>query len=179
MKTSEVIRGAIDTINRRGWTTGEWGVFGYESVASRVCLEGAIAAAVGLEEKTREIYASEEDVPDNCGTWGEWLSREIKVCPAAKAVRDYLGIGEQFLSGWNDAPIGYEFEAELPHVNEGKVTVAGAKPIYHTQEDILAVLEEVAKIEEEKEAAEEAVLAAAAEVLLVPEPEEDEELVPV
>jgi hypothetical protein len=97
MKTSEVLTKAADAVEREGWRTGHGGWGG----EGGLCLEGAIAAAAGIE-------------------WGVNVETgkplppifAVNRCPAGQAVREYLGLGAldshpttgNALWRWNDAP---------------------------------------------------------------------------
>jgi hypothetical protein len=75
--TSEVLNRAADLIEERGWAHGRGWTDG--GTGEPLCVEGAIGAALGVGEEFTKV-------------WG---------CPAAHAVKDYLGI-ELPLFLWND-----------------------------------------------------------------------------
>jgi hypothetical protein len=88
MKTSEVLNKAADLIEERGWGIGSttWGDCHPDGP---LCIEGGIAAAMGL-------VANEP--PSSGGIWPE----DLNACPAAMAVRGYLGTTDPYLYMWND-----------------------------------------------------------------------------
>lgn len=106
MLTSEVLDLAADKIRERGWTQGLGGWPGW-GPDDALCLEGGIMAALGYDEETPE--------------------RLYRGCPAFGAVRDYLGLGDDFLFPWNDA--------------SGR-----------TQQEVIEVLRAAAAVERAKEA---------------------------
>jgi hypothetical protein len=90
LKTSEVLDLAADHILGRGWLQfGGWN----DSPTGPVCLEGGIAAALGLTAKDLE---TPEDVPDS-----ESYYHAFQDCPAYQAVKSYLEI-DHALFWWND-----------------------------------------------------------------------------
>lgn len=104
MNTSDTLNMAADLIERDGWTQGAPGWDAAEGSSPALCIEGGIAAAMGIHI----------DVGDDpaCGPAGIQV---LWACPAYNAVADYLGCG---LSGgtylenyncrsvwrWNDVP---------------------------------------------------------------------------
>ena len=88
MNTSEVLNTAADLIEEHGWTQGHEGWRGHDS---GLCLEGALAAALGLGARAGERLA-------------------VYACPAYAAVADYLDLQpmpkiapvRDSLWGWND-----------------------------------------------------------------------------
>lgn len=87
MKTSEVLNKAADLIEERGWGQGPrtWTTEGAE-----LCLEGAIAAAMGKNANRSPRFEN--------GIWPE----DIQTCPAGAAVRDHLEWTHAYLCMWND-----------------------------------------------------------------------------
>lgn len=91
VKISDTIDKAADEIERRGWVMGagwDW----WTNPTSRVCLEGAIAAAKGI------VYEQ-----------GTRLSERINLCPTGQAIREFLSLPEYEqdfhnypLYSWND-----------------------------------------------------------------------------
>lgn len=90
MRVSEVLDLAADLIEARGWTTGS---AGWRVQSGALCIEGAIAAAMGLS-----IDAQHD--PD------EVELAQLHACPAYFAVLNYLGDTEGKLPinlwYWND-----------------------------------------------------------------------------
>jgi hypothetical protein len=91
--TSEVLHKAADHIERRGWEQGGgWN----SSPNSAVCLEGGIAAALGVSG--RDIVGD-----------ATFYMAEFVACPAYQAVQEYLALppvgphGE--LWRWNDRSV--------------------------------------------------------------------------
>lgn len=117
LKTSQILDCAADEIEARGWHVGSGG-WGWGGQQSPLCLEGAIGAAQGISDG---------------------LSRAFNTCPAGRAVRDYLDMGEynhDFVSRedpgaalyvWNDTPL-------------------------RTQQEVIEVLRAAAAVERVKEA---------------------------
>ena len=119
-KTSEVLDLAADVIEQRGWITGSWN---NTRQGAPVCIEGGIAAALGIEV---DLGGSDEAAYDS-----------FTSCPAYTAVREYLGIhDDDLLYGWNDEVASYA---------EGVVQHA------HTQEEVVEVLRAAAAVERAKE----------------------------
>ena len=94
MTTSETLNTAADLIERKGWGQGAetW----FNKTGSGLCVEGAIAAALGRPM----VEGPDAMSPDE-------LNFE---CPAGLAVREFLG-GERlgmdpdtWLCNWNDRP---------------------------------------------------------------------------
>lgn len=85
--TSEVLHQAADHIERRGWEQGGgWNA----SPNSPVCLEGGIAAALGVS--AHDIIAD-----------ANWYQEQFVACPAYQAVKAYLELPEKGeLWRWND-----------------------------------------------------------------------------
>ena len=80
--TSEVLNRAADLIEERGWACGK----GWSAEGGPLCIEGAIAAALGAD--------------------GHAI-RTTNTCPAGAAVREYLELGEYTATKgglwyWND-----------------------------------------------------------------------------
>lgn len=94
MNVSDTLNLAADLIEERGWARGEegWSVptdDGGRSNDGPLCLEGAIAAAMG---KVANIGGGD-------GIWPD----EINTCSAGAAVRAYLAWHPSiWLCGWND-----------------------------------------------------------------------------
>lgn len=86
---SEQLNKAADYIEEHGWIAGEGWVG--DNPSGKVCLEGAIQAAVGLKSVRRR--------------GGPGPTRDINLCPAGLAFRSYLGAEldiEDPLYRWND-----------------------------------------------------------------------------
>lgn len=90
MRVSEVLDLAADVIEARGWTTGS---SGWRVESGGLCIEGAIAAAMGLR-----IDAKHDPNEVELG--------QLHGCPAYSAVMNYLGDIEGRLPVslwyWND-----------------------------------------------------------------------------
>jgi hypothetical protein len=117
-KTSEVLDLAADVIEQRGWCTGTWNNTREDAP---VCIEGGIAAALGLEI---DLGGSDE------ATYGSFIT-----CPAYTAVQNYLGLND-FLYGWND---------EVSHSDSETLVYARSK------EQVVEVLRAAAAVERAKE----------------------------
>ena len=92
MQTSEVLNRAADLIEQRGWTqaTG-WPMVGADDAP--LCLEGGVAAALGIEfPQVKKAKAVD---------LGTGLYDDLLTCPSFLAVKRYLGVGA-FLFRWND-----------------------------------------------------------------------------
>jgi hypothetical protein len=87
MNTSDILNKAADLIEKRGWATGNYGRANLERDDRPVCLEGAIAAALGHRAWTTAAY----EATDPSG------------CLAARAVSEYVGHKFDRLWEWNDA----------------------------------------------------------------------------
>lgn len=94
MRTSEVLNKAADLIEQHGWGMGPetWAIAGEDG--QKLCLEGGIMAALGLE--LNGLY--EESQPSALD--------QLYACPAYRAVHshleDQLDYPEQSLWYWND-----------------------------------------------------------------------------
>lgn len=84
LSTSEVLNKAADLIEEHGWTKGQ----GWTDTGKGLCLEGGIAAALGIETN----FAAPHDEDDYT---------QFAACPAYRAVKDYLGYRAD-LWNWND-----------------------------------------------------------------------------
>jgi len=71
LRTSEVLHRAADLIEKRGWTQGSGG-WGDSPGSSTLCIEGGIAAAVGVTNPAG------------------FARNAFRDCPAYRAVADYL-----------------------------------------------------------------------------------------
>lgn len=119
LKTSEVLDLAADVVEQRGWTTGTWN---NTREGAPVCIEGGIAAAIGLGF--------------NLGEVGDAEYQAFRQCPAYVAVSEYLGIEEGFLYSWNDDVLRAD-ENEIVHA--------------HSQAEVIEVLRAAAAVERAKE----------------------------
>jgi hypothetical protein len=84
MSISDVLNATAAHINEHGWTRRCGGWAGMREHAGRFCIEGAMAAVLGLDASGLERLILQEH-------------------PAYKAMQDYLGLGEMRLWVWNDA----------------------------------------------------------------------------
>lgn len=85
--TSVVLHHAADLIEERGWEQGGgWNA----GDSTPVCLEGGIAAALGV---------SAYDIINDAN----WYQEQFVACPAYQAVKEYLALPEKGeLWRWND-----------------------------------------------------------------------------
>lgn len=128
-KVSEVLDLAADVVEQRGWITGVWNNTREDAP---VCIEGAIAAALGIEE----------DLGSQAGT-GPY--QEFETCPAYRAVQEYLEFEEvdSPLYFWNDAVVS-------PAVWEDGEEVSPVV-LAHSQQEVVETLRAAAAVERAKE----------------------------
>lgn len=89
VKASVVLDTAADLLEQRGWAQVQWN---NASENKPMCIEGAIAAALGMTDV--EIgTAGDTEVYD-----------QLTSCPAYKAVRKYVDNDGAYLFTWNDRP---------------------------------------------------------------------------
>lgn len=88
LKISEACNRAADFIQVHGW--GRGALTWTADNGSGVCLEGALAAVLGVSR-----FSGEEDA------WLPFNTEELRRCPAYQAVSDHLD-GEEQLWWWND-----------------------------------------------------------------------------
>lgn len=125
MNTSEVLNRAADLIEERGWTKGR----GWVDDGGPLCLEGGIAAALGVEFTVA------------------WR------CPAYAAVREYLAPRTDkapFI--WNDR-LAYDYINEAISRREGWRDMAAttAEGEAYAKGEVIAVLRAAALVEAAKE----------------------------
>ena len=122
-KTSEVLDLAADVIEQRGWITGSWN---NTRQGAPVCIEGGIAAALGIEVDLGG-YGTTEDY------------EAFTACPAYQAVMSYLDLRAEdsdALWHWNDK---YRHDGD-----------EGARPA-RSKEQVVEVLRAAAAVERAKE----------------------------
>lgn len=118
---SETLHKAADLIEKRGWRTGSWQPDG----DGPLCVEGAIAAAMGITDKVDAIVS----------------------CPAKQAVREYLGVAP-FI--WNDR---LKHQHTAAFIAAGDYIHYESRAIAVGQAEVIEVLRAAAVIEESREAA--------------------------
>lgn len=92
MKTSEVLNLAADAIETRGWTQAGDDPWGMQDPTGPVCLEGGIAAVLGIDCTH----------PEGAHLMGAGYEDLVR-CPAYRSVKSYLAVDRGFLFSWNDA----------------------------------------------------------------------------
>ncbi len=130
--TSVVLNRAADLIEERGWTKGEgW----HHENGGPLCLEGGILAAIGGSVEQGDHY----------------------ICPAYKAVRDYLSTRTTSLPFiWNDN-LAHDYvnaAIDAHDYSAGGFDLVAARAAAHeyAKTEVIATLRAAALIEDAKEA---------------------------
>lgn len=129
MRVSEILHKSADVLESRAWTRG--GGWDWQNEGRPVCLEGGIAAAMGVHLLDRDAVPGRQ--------FDQEQYDRFYACPAYQAVKEYLG---------DRIP-----ETGVAH-RQGRYLYTYNDAVAHTKDEVVAVLRAAAEVEAAKEAAE-------------------------
>jgi hypothetical protein len=108
--TTDVITGALNLLDSRGWTRGSY----EDEGCGALCLAGALYVALGVSATGHDIHPSQVPLRDEVFTavYAELLRRGGVADPAQNAWGEYAP-GESGITGWNDEASRLEVRSVL------------------------------------------------------------------